>query len=159
MFALRRLSRPLVTHTLVLLLAACGATATITADCSGQDDGLDDAALYEVIPDDTALSALAVAAPNPMVLTKADIINLVSDKTGLTLKQSGEAVASMLDVVVDGLKNKKTVMLPGLGSLTYKVRPARNYTNPKTGAIISRPVAGYVGWKTASILKSGLPTP
>ena len=62
----------------------------------------------------------------------------------------------MLDVVVDGLKDKKKILLPGLGSLKYKVRAAYNYTNQHTGAVIARPAAGYVGWKTASTLKVGL---
>ena len=152
---LNRLTKPLATHTLVLLLAACAATATITANCAVQDDGLDDSALYEVIPD--GLSAQAVLAVP--TTTKADIINAVHDKAGLTLKQSGEAVAAMTDATVDSLKSGEKVELPGLGSLTVKVQAARNYTVPNTGAVVSRPAAYYVSWKTASTLKTGLPTP
>ena len=149
---LNRIIRPLGSHLLVLLLAACGSLATLeTPQCDGSD-GLDDADLYE------SQSISAQATPTPAE-SKAYLIDSVVARTTLSRKQAGEAVAVTLDLVVEALKDSKKVDLPGLGSLTPKVRPARIYRNPNTGELIPRPAAAYVSYKMAGTLKGNLSQP
>ena len=49
-------------------------------------------------------------------MNKADLIDAVSEKTGLGKSQSGAAVESVLDIITEALKNGNSVSLVGFGS-------------------------------------------
>jgi DNA-binding protein HU-beta len=149
---LNRIIKPLGSHLLVLFLAACGSLATLETPQCDSPDGLDDADLYE----SESISAQAVTVPS---VPDTYLVDTLDDRTTLTRKQSGEAVAVLFDLVVEALKDNKKVNMPGLGTVTPKVRPARIYRNPKTGELIPRPAAAYVSYKMASTLKGNLTQP
>ena len=89
-------------------------------------------------------------------VAKTQLVELVADKTGLTKKQSEEAVSAMLDVVVDAIKSGKSVGLPGLGTMSVKETAARTGVKPGTSEKIQIPAGKKVAFKVASTLKGNL---
>ena len=98
----------------------------------------------------------AAASDKSEKIAKTQIIDMVADKTTLNKKQAGEAVASMLDVVVDALKGGKSVGLPGLGTFSVAKTAARQGVRPGTSEKITIPAGKKVRFKVASTLKTGL---
>lgn len=98
----------------------------------------------------------AASADKGEKIAKTQIIDMVADKTTLNKKQAGEAVASMLDVVVDALKGGKSVGLPGLGTFSVAKTAARQGVRPGTSEKITIPAGKKVRFKVASTLKTGL---
>jgi len=69
-------------------------------------------------------------------LTKSQLLSEVAERSGITKKQVGEVLDALRDVVVEQLKGKVPVTLPGLLKLTLKDKPAteaRPGKNPFTG--------------------------
>nr|WP_216327652.1 HU family DNA-binding protein [Deinococcus aestuarii] len=89
-------------------------------------------------------------------VAKTQLVEQVADKTGLTKKQSEEAVSAMLGVVVDAIRSGKSVGLPGLGTLSVKATAARTGVRPGTSEKIQIPAGKKVAFKVASTLKGSL---
>ena len=85
-----------------------------------------------------------------------ELVEMVADNTGLTKKQSEEAVSAMLDVVVDAIRRGQSVGLPGLGTLSVKNTAARTGVRPGTSEKIQIPAGKKVAFKVASTLKGNL---
>ncbi|MDL2345603.1 HU family DNA-binding protein [Deinococcus sp. MIMF12] len=89
-------------------------------------------------------------------VAKTQLVEQVAEKTGLTKKQSEEAVSAMLDVVVDAIRGGQSVGLPGLGTLSVKATAARTGVRPGTSEKIQIPAGKKVAFKVASTLKGNL---
>ncbi|CAM3530249.1 HU family DNA-binding protein [Deinococcus frigens] len=89
-------------------------------------------------------------------VAKTQLVEMVADKTGLTKKQSEEAVSAMLDAVVSSIKGGQSVGLPGLGTLSVKDTAARTGVRPGTSEKIQIPAGKKVAFKVASTLKGTL---
>ena len=89
-------------------------------------------------------------------VAKTQLVEQVAEKTGLTKKQSEEAVSAMLDAVVSAIKNGQSVGLPGLGTLSVKATAARTGVRPGTSEKIQIPAGKKVAFKVASTLKGNL---
>lgn len=96
------------------------------------------------------------AATESNKIAKTQLVEMVADKTGLTKKQSDEAVSTMLDVIVSSLKSGKSVGLPGLGTMSVKATAARTGVRPGTSQKIQIPAGKKVAFKVASTLKGNL---
>ena len=66
-------------------------------------------------------------------LTKIDIINLVSDDTGLSKVKAEEAVEMIIHTIKESLQNGESVILRRFGSFQVRAKSARVGRNPKTG--------------------------
>ena len=99
------------------------------------------------------------AAPAPKTsdkFGKGQLVDMVADKTGLTRKQSEEAVATMLDSIQEALRAGKSVGLPGVGTLSVKATAARTGVKPGTSEKIQIPAGKKVAFKVATTLKGDL---
>lgn len=105
---------------------------------------------------DTAKTRSSRAESGSGKVAKTQLVEMVADKTGLTKKQSEEAVSAMLNVVVDAIKGGQSVGLPGLGTLSVKNTAARTGVRPGTSERIQIPAGKKVAFKVASTLKSSL---
>jgi len=65
-------------------------------------------------------------------MTKAELIDAVSNKAGCTKKVASEVIAAFTETVQEADK----VTLVGFGTFEYKTRAARTGRNPQTGAAI-----------------------
>ncbi|OLV17324.1 HU family DNA-binding protein [Deinococcus marmoris] len=100
-------------------------------------------------------SAPASAAAGGKI-AKAQLVDMVADKTSLTKVQSEGAVSAMLDAVVRSLQGGQSVGLPGLGTLNVKETAARTGVKPGTSEKIQIPAGKKVSFKVASTLKGEL---
>jgi DNA-binding protein HU-beta len=67
---------------------------------------------------------------------KADLIASISEKSGLTKKDSESALSAIIATIQEQVSLDKKVTLPGLGSFSAKERAARKGRNPQTGETI-----------------------
>ncbi|WP_293913517.1 HU family DNA-binding protein [Deinococcus sp.] len=103
-----------------------------------------------------AAAAKKPAAETSEKIAKTQIIDTVADRTSLNKKQAGESVAVMLDVIVEALKDGKSVGLPGLGTFSVAKTAARQGVRPGTSEKITIPAGKKVRFKVASTLKGNL---
>lgn len=68
-----------------------------------------------------------------MTLTKADIVELITEKVGGTKSESNELVELMLDTMKDRLSRGENVLVSGFGKWSARDKKARKGRNPKTG--------------------------
>ncbi len=104
----------------------------------------------------TAKSTASAKDVAPEKIAKTQIIDAVADKTSLNKKQAGEAVAVMLEVVIEALKEGKHVGLPGLGTFSVAHTAERQGVRPGTSEKITIPAGKKVRFKVASTLKGSL---
>ena len=69
-------------------------------------------------------------------MNKQDLIDFVSDKTGLTKIDSNKSIDAVFDGIVSGLKADKEAKFIGFGSFGVQARAARKGRNPRTGGHI-----------------------
>ena len=82
-------------------------------------------------------------------MNKLELIQEVSERTGLAKKDAEKAVNAVLDTVADTLAQGDKVQLLGFGSFETKTREARMGRNPKTKEAIEIPAT------TAPVFKAG----
>ena len=66
-------------------------------------------------------------------MTKSELIERLSDKSGLTAKQVEDAVKNILESMVVSLESGDRIEIRGFGSFSLHYRAPRVGRNPKTG--------------------------
>ncbi len=89
-------------------------------------------------------------------LSKAQLAEALSKKTGHSKKDSKLFLETMVAEVVAQLKKGNTVALTGLGRLTVRKYKARMARNPQTGAQIKVPAKKKVRFTPAKDLKQSI---
>jgi len=85
-------------------------------------------------------------------MNKAQLIDAISDKAGLTKADSKKALDAFVASVGEALKGDDRVSLVGFGSFSVTERTARTGRNPKTGAPIQIPAKKVVKFKAGAEL-------
>lgn len=80
-------------------------------------------------------------------MTKAEIVKLVKERTGLSRSQALVAVDTFLNNIKDALRRGERVCLVGLGTFYVKQRRRREGRNPKTGEKITVPEKKVVAFR------------
>ncbi len=86
-------------------------------------------------------------------MTKADIVEDIALKTGLTKKEVGETVDLFLDKVGDLLVQGNHLEIRGFGTFKVKERKARMARNPRTGDAVPVPARKVPVFKVSKMLK------
>jgi len=68
-----------------------------------------------------------------MTLTKAQLIEEIRTKNGLTRKQSTETVEAFLETIKKTLESDEDVLISGFGKFSVKYKAERKGRNPATG--------------------------
>ena len=68
-----------------------------------------------------------------MALTKAQIIEEVRTRNGLTLKKSTKTVEALLEILKQTLESGEDVLISGFGKFCVKDKKERRGRNPATG--------------------------
>ncbi len=89
-------------------------------------------------------------------MNKAELIAAVAEKTNLSRKDVDNVVNTMLDTIMDTLRNGDKVSLVGFGSFEAKERPARKGHNPMTGEVIDIKASKAPSFKPGKSLKETL---
>ena len=69
-------------------------------------------------------------------MTKADIVEKVSENTGFTKVETDYLFNTILDVIKISLENGKRIEIRGFGNFTVKHMPGKEARNPKTNQTI-----------------------
>ena len=70
-------------------------------------------------------------------MTKADIVNSVSEATGLTKVETEAVLEGILQSISSSLKKGERIDIRGFGSFIVKKRKAREARNPATNETVS----------------------
>ena len=89
-------------------------------------------------------------------MTKADLVNSIAEKAGLSKADAEKALKAFTDAVTDALKAGEKVSLVGFGTFTVRERAARTGRNPQTGATIQIAAAKVPAFKAGKALKDAV---
>lgn len=89
-------------------------------------------------------------------MNKQELIQAISDRTGLTKAQSKTALNATLAVISDTLADGGEVVLTGFGSFKIKHAQARTGRNPHTGEVVQIPAKNVVAFKVGKGLKNAV---
>ena len=90
------------------------------------------------------------------MLSKKDLVAVVSETTGMTKKESALAVDAVFATIKDALVKKENVQLIGFGTFSVKERSARKGRNPMTGEEIDIAASFVPSFKASKNLKEAV---
>lgn len=85
-------------------------------------------------------------------MNKAQLIESIAEKSGLTKADSKKALDAFINSTTDALKGGDRVALVGFGSFSVAERNARTGRNPQTGKPINIPAKKVVKFKAGAEL-------
>lgn len=86
-------------------------------------------------------------------MTKADLVEEISQKTGLSKKDTGVVVNMIIENISKALSEGDKVELRGFGSFKVKSRRGRKARNPRTGDTVEVPAKLVPFFKASNELK------
>ncbi len=86
-------------------------------------------------------------------MTKADIVEEISEKTGLNKKEAFVVVDLMIENIKKALSEGDKIELRGFGSFKVKKRNQRKARNPRTGETVDVPAKLVPFFKVSKALK------
>lgn len=89
-------------------------------------------------------------------MTKADLVNAMAEKAGLSKTDAEKALKAFTDAVTEALKAGEKVALVGFGTFSVGERAARTGKNPQTGAQIKIAAAKSPKFKAGKALKDSV---
>lgn len=89
-------------------------------------------------------------------MTKAELIDAVSEKSGVSKADAERTIASFFELVVASAIQGDKIAWPGFGSFSTSKRKARVGRNPQTGAPVQVPASTAMKFTSSSTLKSAL---
>lgn len=89
-------------------------------------------------------------------MTKADFVDRLAAKSGLTKKDAATVVDAFVEVVTEALKKGEDVQFTGFGKFYVQEREARQGINPQTKGKISIPASKVPKFSAGLALKSAV---
>ena len=89
-------------------------------------------------------------------MNKTELVAAVSEKAGLSRKDSEKAVKAALEAVTEALVNGEKVSLVGFGTFSVKERAARIGHNPQTKEEIPVAARRVASFKAGNLLKDAV---
>jgi DNA-binding protein HU-beta len=89
-------------------------------------------------------------------MTKADLVDKIAAKAGLTKVASEKVLNAFLASVSDVLLKEGRLNLTGFGAFVVETRQARKGRNPRTGAVITIPAGKVVKFRPGRKLKESV---
>ncbi len=84
---------------------------------------------------------------------KAQMVQMVAEKAGITRKQAGMAVDAVIGEILGGVRKGSSVSLPGLGTFSIAETKERTGVRPGTKEKIRIPAGRRLKFKASSSLK------
>lgn len=89
-------------------------------------------------------------------MNKAELIEKVHETLGGTKADAERAVETMINSIIETLKDGNEVSIAGLGIFSAKMRNARTARNPRTGEAIEVPAMRVPKFRAAKALKDAV---
>ena len=87
-------------------------------------------------------------------LTRNDLIEVMSDKVGLSLNDSSEMIENIFDFILTELESGHDVKISSFGTFKVKHKKLRIVRNPKTGIDVPIKPRNVVSFYSSNVLKS-----
>ncbi|HXY84408.1 MAG TPA: HU family DNA-binding protein [Gaiellaceae bacterium] len=90
-------------------------------------------------------------------MTKQEFVDAVSQRTGLSARDSAKAVDAFLETITETLRKREEVAFTGFGKFTTQHRAARQGVNPRNpGEKVTIPAATVPKFSAGSQLKAAV---
>ena len=89
-------------------------------------------------------------------MTKADIVDRVFEKVGLTKKESVDVVEELFGLIKDTLEAGEKIKIAGFGNFEVKEKNDRRGRNPQTGEEITIEARRILTFKASTVLKQAV---
>lgn len=89
-------------------------------------------------------------------MTKADIVNSLYEKLGLSKKETANIVEVVLETIKDSLEKGQKIKIAGFGNFIVRQKTARKGRNPKTGDEIEISRRKVVTFKPSQLLRKAV---
>jgi len=89
-------------------------------------------------------------------MNKAELVEKLAKKTGLTKKDARKAVDGLVDVITKSLVSNEPVRITGFGKFEARKRKATIRRNPQTGQKIKTPAKTVPAFKAGKNLKEAV---
>ncbi len=89
-------------------------------------------------------------------MNKNQIIDNISENTGLTKKDVEAVVNGLFDEITTALQNKDKVQFVGFGTFETRERSSRSGRNPQTGETIEIPASTVPAFRAGNKLKEAV---
>jgi len=89
-------------------------------------------------------------------MTKAEIIESVNKKVGLSKRESTRIVDTVFDIVKATLEREENVKISGFGNFVVRRKRSRRGRNPQTGQEIEISARKVLTFKASPVLKRAL---
>jgi len=93
------------------------------------------------------------------MIGKQDLIKRTAEKSGKTIKDTGELVNALLEVITETLHSGEEIRLTGFGSFSVVETAARTGVNPRTREKIDIPAGVKVKFSAGKELAEGITAP
>jgi integration host factor subunit alpha len=93
-----------------------------------------------------------------MALTKAQITEEISNRSGFTMKKSTDVVESLLEILKSTLASGDDVLISGFGKFCVKEKDSRRGRNPATGEDMMLSARKVVTFKCSASLRDEINT-
>ena len=91
-------------------------------------------------------------------MTKAELINAIAEKGGLTKKDAEKALNAVTASITDALAHGDKVQIVGFGTFEVRERSAKEAINPRTKEKIKVPAKKAPAFKAGKALKDAVDT-
>ncbi|MBM7646456.1 DNA-binding protein HU-beta [Scopulibacillus daqui] len=89
-------------------------------------------------------------------MNKNELVNNISEKSGLTKKDVELVVNELLDQITEALKKDEKVQFVGFGTFETRERSSRTGRNPQTGETITIPASTVPAFRAGNKLKEAV---
>ncbi len=86
-------------------------------------------------------------------MTKADIVNSLYERLGLSKKETAHIVEVVLETIKNNLETGQKIKIAGFGNFVVRQKTARKGRNPKTGDEIEITRRKVVTFKSSQLLR------
>ena len=89
-------------------------------------------------------------------MTKADIVERIHQRIGLSKKESAEMVELVFGIMKNTLESGEKIKIAGFGNFVVKQKSDRRGRNPQTGESITISARRILTFKPSQVLKNGI---
>lgn len=87
-------------------------------------------------------------------MTKADIIENIYERVGISKKETAAAVQTIFDTIKENLEDGENVKISGFGNFMVRQKRSRRGRNPQTGEEIEITARKVITFKPSNVLKN-----
>ncbi len=89
-------------------------------------------------------------------MNKTQLTAKLAERTELTKAQATDALNSVIEIIIDQMKDADRVILTGFGTFSVSDRAPRTGRNPQTGTELAIPAARVPKFKAGKTLKEAV---